>query len=298
MKYKTITVTTNHNDADLISCAMFEVGAQGVNIIDKLDYLELIKNDIIWDYIDENVFVETDDVKVSTNIAIEDKSFLPLLQKRLDEMAILGVQVGEIDTKEIDAQDYENEWKKYYKPIVCQNITIVPKWIDYQSKENEIVMKLDPGMAFGTGSHATTHMCLDFMDVKDKTVIDVGCGSGILGIASKLCGAKSVYMCDIDNQAVEFASKNADLNQVDVEIEHADLIKGDKKADVIFANLTADILMRLTKNLKSHLNKDGQIIVSGIIDSRVLEMEKCFIDSGFEIIEKMIMDEWCAMRLK
>ncbi len=296
MKYKTITVCTNHNDADLISSAMFDAGAGGVSILDKQDFLDLIKSDIIWDYVDESILNQSDVVRVST--ISPDDEFLSRLEENLASMREYGVQYGEITVDEIDEADYENEWKKYYKPIVTKHITVVPTWIKYDKKPNERIMRLDPGMAFGTGSHATTRMCLELMNVEGKDVIDVGCGSGILGIGAKLCGAKSVYMCDIDDQAVRFARENAEQNGVDAIIEQADLLQGERKADFIFANITADILMRLSKDIGKHLKDGGEIVLSGIIDTRLDEVKKCYIDAGFEIVEEMAMDGWCAMRLK
>lgn len=298
MKYRTITVFTNHFDADLISSAMFDAGAGGVSILDKQDFLDLIKSDVIWDYVDESVLMQSDEVKVSTICDVDDNEFLPRLEARLEEMRALGVKYGEIVTGEIDAADYENEWKKYYKPIATKHVTIVPTWIKYEQKDGENVMRLDPGMAFGTGSHATTRMCLELMEVSGKDVIDVGCGSGILGIAAKIAGAKSVYMCDIDEQAVEFAIKNAELNGVDATIEKADLLEGDMTADFIFANITADILMRFSKSIGKHLRKDGRIVLSGIIDSRLGEVIQCYEQAGYEIVERMAIDDWRALKLK
>ena len=159
-------------------------------------------------------------------------------------------------------------------------------------------MRLDPGMAFGTGSHATTRMCLELMDVEGKDVIDVGCGSGILGIAAKICGAKSVYMCDIDAQAVEFATKNAELNNVVATIEKADLLEGEQQADFIFANITADILMRFSKSIGKHLRENGTIVLSGIIDTRLDEVIQCYESVGYQIVERMAIDDWRALKLK
>ncbi len=298
MKYKTITVFTNHNDADLISSAMFDAGAGGVSILDKQDFLDLVKSDVIWDYVDESVLEQSEVVKVSTMCEPTDKEFIGNLQANLEEMKKNGVQFGEILIGEIDASDYENEWKKYYNPIKTKHITIVPTWIDYKAGKDEKIMRLDPGMAFGTGSHATTRMCLELMDVDDKDVIDVGCGSGILGIAAKICGAKSVYMCDIDEQAVEFARQNASLNHVDAVIERADLLEGDRQADFIFANITADILMRFSKSIGKHLRKGGIIVLSGIIDTREAEVVQCYRDAGYEIIERQSIDDWRAFKLK
>lgn len=298
MKYKTITVFTNHNDADLISSAMFDAGAGGVSILDKQDFLDLVKSDVIWDYVDESVLEQSEVVKVSTMYELGDKDFEANLEANLEELKKNGVQFGEILKGEIDAADYENEWKKYYNPIKTKNITIVPTWIEYNPGKDEKIMRLDPGMAFGTGSHATTRMCLELMDVEGKDVIDVGCGSGILGIAAKICGAKSVYMCDIDAQAVEFATKNAELNNVVATIEKADLLEGEQQADFIFANITADILMRFSKSIGKHLRENGTIVLSGIIDTRLDEVIQCYQSAGYQIVERMAIDDWCALKLK
>lgn len=298
MKYKTITVFTNHNDADLISSAMFDAGAGGVSILDKQDFLDLVKSDVIWDYVDESVLEQSEVVKVSTMYELGDKDFEANLEANLEELKKNGVQFGEILKGEIDAADYENEWKKYYNPIKTKNITIVPTWIEYNPGKDEKIMRLDPGMAFGTGSHATTRMCLELMDVEGKDVIDVGCGSGILGIAAKICGAKSVYMCDIDAQAVEFATKNAELNNVVATIEKADLLEGEQQADFIFANITADILMRFSKSIGKHLRENGTIVLSGIIDTRLDEVIQCYQSAGYQIIERMAIDDWRALKLK
>lgn len=298
MKYKTITVFTNHNDADLISSAMFDAGAGGVSILDKQDFLDLVKSDVIWDYVDESVLEQSEVVKVSTMYDQDDSDFPINLEANLEELKKNGVQFGEILRGEIDAADYENEWKKYYNPIKTKNITIVPTWIDYKASKGEKIMRLDPGMAFGTGSHATTRMCLELMDVDGKDVIDVGCGSGILGIAAAICGAKSVYMCDIDEQAVEFARKNALLNHVNATIEKADLLQGEQKADFIFANITADILMRFSKSIGKHLRENGTIVLSGIIDTRLDEVIQCYQSAGYQIVERMAIDDWRALKLK
>lgn len=298
MKYKTITVFTNHNDADLISSAMFDAGAGGVSILDKQDFLDLVKSDVIWDYVDESVLEQSEVVKVSTMYELGDKDFEANLEANLEELKKNGVQFGEILKGEIDAADYENEWKKYYNPIKTKNITIVPTWIEYNPGKDEKIMRLDPGMAFGTGSHATTRMCLELMDVDGKDVIDVGCGSGILGIAAKICGAKSVYMCDIDAQAVEFATKNAELNNVVATIEKADLLEGEQQADFIFANITADILMRFSKSIGKHLRENGTIVLSGIIDTRLDEVIQCYESAGYQIVEHMAIDDWRALKLK
>lgn len=299
MTYKTITLTTTHQDSELVACAMFDVGASGVSIFDKQDFFDLSNSDVIWDYVDESILAQSDDVKISTIVDSDNFDFEFLLSARLKEMKeISDITYSEIIVGVVDDQDWENEWKKYYKPIVTKHITIVPTWIKYDKKEGEVVMRLDPGMVFGTGEHSTTRMCLELMDVEGKSVIDVGCGSGILGIAAELCGAKSVYMCDIDKQAVEFAKKNVELNNGKSIVESANLIEGEKTADFIFANITADILMLLAKSIKKHLNKDGRILLSGIINTRESEVEECYLAQGFDIVKRENQTDWVALLLK
>lgn len=298
-KLKIVKALTTHRDAELVSCAFFDAGAEGVEIADRQDFIDLIKSDVIWDYVDNSVLEKSDVVTVSTTVDINNKSFTDSLINRLLEMRRDGgIEYGEITETVINAEDYENEWKKYYKPIKTDKITIVPSWIKYTPEENEKIMVLDPGMAFGTGEHATTRMCLELMDVENKSVIDVGCGSGILGIAAAICGAKSVYMCDIDADAIKFAKENACRNNVEADIAQADLLSGDKKADFIFANITADILMRLSENLSEHMNVGARAVISGIIDSRLDEVKTCFEKNGFRILSELSDGDWRALKLE
>jgi ribosomal protein L11 methyltransferase len=296
-KFTIVSINTTHSDAELAASAFFDAGAGGVEIKDKQDFLDLIKSDIIWDYVDKSVLEASDTVRVSAAVDENDLDFAIRLENRLNEMKAAGsVSFGEITQTSIDAADFENEWKKYYKPIKTKNITVVPSWINYKPLGGEKVMRLDPGMAFGTGEHATTRMCLEMMEVSGKNVIDVGCGSGILGIAAAVCGAKSVYMCDIDPQAVEFAKKNAEANGVKAEIEQADLLSGSRTADFIFANITADVLIRLSTAIGDHLNEGGVIVLSGIIAERRNEVAESFEKAGFKIVSELASDGWRAMK--
>lgn len=298
MKLKKITVITDHANAEMVSCAMFDAGAEGVEILDREDFASLLKSDVIWDYVDEAAFSAGTEVRVSAVVPEEDACFLGNLTSRLEEMRSCGVKYGEISVVALDDADWANEWKKYYKPIVTDNITVVPTWIDYAPASGERVMRLDPGMAFGTGEHETTRMCLDLAFAAGKSVIDVGCGSGILGIAAALEGATSVYMCDLDAQAVEAAKKNAALNGVDCVVEQADLLGKDVKADLIFANLTADILMRFAPLAGAHLNVGGRLVVSGIIADRADETVRAFEDCGYAVAAAAARGDWRAFVLE
>lgn len=294
MRYKHITVITDHENADLVAEAMFEAGAEGVDIMDRQDFADLLKSDVVWDYVDDSLLLAGEDVRVSCVSAEDDETFLPALSDALSSLALRGVRFGETVVEIIDERDWANEWKKYYKPIRTASVTVVPTWIKYEPEKGECVMRLDPGMAFGTGEHATTRMCLELMNAAGKSVIDVGCGSGILGIAAALTGARSVYMCDIDVQAVEATRANAALNGVNCEIERADLLTGSRKADLILANLTADILKRLADGIAAHMEDGGYLIASGIISERAEEVKEVFRAHGIKVKEERAEGDWRA----
>ena len=274
MKWYEVTLVSTHEGADLFADALFSVGCSGVSIYDKQDIVALYDSDIVWDYIDEN------------------------LVNNLDDRVFVKGIIGE-------EENWKNEWKKYYKPIVTKSVTVVPVWIKYNKiSDKEKILWINPGMAFGTGEHETTKMCLDLLgeiDVSGKTVIDVGTGSGILGIASILSDAKSAYMCDIDSTAIDTAKENARLNNVSdrCEVERADLLEKSKEpADVVFANITADILIRLSKDIGRFLKDDGTIILSGIIHARLDEVKSAYENCGFKFVRHVRDGEWNALEFK
>lgn len=297
MKFQHITVKTTHDYADLVASAMFDAGAEGVEILDSEDLRELLRSDTVWDYVDENLLVADPVVRVSAVTAIGKAGFSALLADELDALAERGAYIGEVESRVIDDEDWANEWKKYFKPIVTDSVTVVPTWIAYSPREGEKLLRLDPGMAFGTGEHATTRMCLELMRAAGRSVIDVGCGSGILGIAAAITGAKSVYMCDIDPQAVKAARNNAELNGVVCEIEQADLLATSRRAELILANLTADLLIRMAPSVREHLEEGGKLVVSGIIAERLDEVKDAFSRLGYKIEKEAAEGDWRALVL-
>lgn len=297
MKFQHITVKTTHDYADLVASAMFDAGAEGVEILDSEDLRELLRSDTVWDYVDENLLVADPVVRVSAVTAIGNAGFSASLADELDALAERGAYIGEVESRVIDDEDWANEWKKYFKPIVTDSVTVVPTWIAYSSSEGEKLLRLDPGMAFGTGEHATTRMCLELMRAAGRSVIDVGCGSGILGIAAAITGAKSVYMCDIDPQAVKAARNNAELNGVVCEIEQADLLATSRRAELILANLTADLLIRMAPSVREHLEEGGKLVVSGIIAERLDEVKDAFSRLGYKIEKEAAEGDWRALVL-
>lgn len=296
MIWKEIVVNTDTESSDIVADAFFSIGCQGVKIIDKNDILDVMHSDITWDYIDEKCLADASDtVKVSGFVA-EDRLEESLAE--LKDHLKHCMTVKEITVLDADDESWYDNWKRYYSPIHAGNYVIVPKWIKYDNTDGKTVVLIDPGMAFGTGEHESTKLCLTLMseiDIKNKSVIDVGTGSGILGIAAIKSGAKSCSMYDIDSVAVKAAKENSILNGVDGEvlIEKADLLeKNVAGADVVLANLTADILIRLSVGLKRFVGNGGKIICSGIIHVRKDEVIKTFASHGFKMIKELSMGEW------
>lgn len=208
---------------------------------------------------------------------------------------------NEIKCELVDDANWNENWKKYFKAFeIGEKLAICPSWESYDNKDNRTVISLDPGAAFGTGSHATTSLCLEILEKRvtnDTTVLDIGTGSGILAIAADLSGAKSAIGVDIDAQSVKTAIANAEINGVSEKTEFlvgdlAEKISG--QYDIVCANIVADVVMRLFDNVADFMKDDGILIVSGIIDMRALEVEKSALDHGFKIAESLMREEWHA----
>ncbi|MBR3969093.1 MAG: 50S ribosomal protein L11 methyltransferase [Clostridia bacterium] len=201
----------------------------------------------------------------------------------------------------VDDADWNENWKKYFKAFeIGEKLAVCPSWESYENKDNRTVISLDPGAAFGTGSHATTSLCLEILESKvtsDTTVLDIGTGSGILAIAADLLGASSAIGVDIDAQSVKTAIANAEINGVSEKTEFlvgdlADKITG--KYDIVCANIVADVVIRLFENVADFMKDNGILIVSGIIDMRAPEVESAALKHGFKISESLTREEWHA----
>ena len=215
-------------------------------------------------------------------------------------MTACGIDFN-LGSETVDDNDWNENWKKYFKSFeIGEKLAVCPSWEEYNNKDNRIVISLDPGAAFGTGTHATTSLCLEILENKiceEHSVLDVGTGSGILAIASMLLGAKSAIGVDIDALSVETANENARRNNVEQGTEFivgnlADKISG--KYDVVCANIVADVIIRLFDNIGNFMKDDGVLIISGIIDIRAEEVERSAIEHGFKIIENHTREEWHA----
>lgn len=205
------------------------------------------------------------------------------------------------DTDTVDPKDFENNWKKYFKSTeIGWRLCICPSWEQYNNKENRKVLKIDPGAAFGTGTHATTAMCLALLDqfiTPNQTVLDIGCGSGILSIAAVLLGAERATGIDIDPVAVKVARENAALNGLS---EKTEFLVGNlnekitSRYSVVCANIVADVIMALAPDVPGLLAPGGRFLCSGIIDSRAEEVRAALLRAGLQITNTVTESNWVA----
>lgn len=308
MKWIEITIKTTTEAVEAITSILYDQGVGGVVIEDPNDFLFQEKDTLAWDYIEEEVFKrnEYEGVIIKAYLS-EEKNILASIEEikqKIEMLKTYGINIGEgsIDLLEVDENDWANSWKAYYKPAkVGDKIVIKPTWEEYEAKENDIVIELDPGMAFGTGTHETTSMCIRELEkyVKpDSVVFDIGCGSGILSIAAAKLGASNVLGVDLDEVAVKVSKENVDENNVGdtVDIKHGNLMDVvSDKADIVVANIIADIIKILAKDVQSFLKEDGVFISSGIILDKIEEVKNSLVENKFEIIDVKTQGEWAAI---
>ena len=306
MDWLEITVNTTPDEINSLSDRLELLGVSGLVIENEAEYNDFLENNRkFWDYVDEN-FEESIKDLCRVKFYLEDSaaglSELQRIRCALDR---------ELAVNRVKDEDWENNWKEFYKPIaVGEKLLIVPEWEDAPEAEGRRVLRLDPGLIFGTGSHPTTKMCLrelETLELAGKDILDLGCGSGILSIAGLILGAKSASGCDIDPKAPEIAMENAALNGITGDIYNVTScdVLGDryvqtqyeaKKFDVILANIVADVIIALATLAKNWLRDGGCFITSGIIDGRENEVEAALRENGFTISDHCRDEDWhCFM---
>lgn len=303
-----VTIKTTTEAVEPITNILYEQGAGGAVIEDPKDFLFQKKNELDWDYVEEEVFKknEEDDVLIKTYVSEEKNvmEFVEIIKQKVLGLKDFGIDIGEgsVSLDQVNESDWANAWKAYYKPTkVGQRVVVKPTWEDYTMQEGDLIIELDPGMAFGTGTHETTSMCIRELEKyvnKDSKVFDIGCGSGILAIAAAKLGAKEVIAVDLDEVAVKVAKENVIENKVEenVSVMHGNLTDVIKdKADVIVANIIADIIKILAKDVQNFMKEDAIFISSGIILDKVEEVKESLIENGFEIVEVQKLGEWSAI---
>ncbi|MFC0558006.1 50S ribosomal protein L11 methyltransferase [Halalkalibacter alkalisediminis] len=306
MKWSEFSIHTTEEAVEPVCNILHEAGASGVVIEDPMD---LVRE---WgDKFGEIYQLSPDDYPEEGVII---KAYFPVnsfLAETIDEIkeSINGLLTYDIDLghnkvqiAEVHEEEWATAWKKYYKPVkVSSSITITPTWEEYEPTENEMIIELDPGMAFGTGTHPTTVLCIQALDKYIKggeQVVDVGTGSGVLSIAAAKLGVKSVLALDLDYVAVESATLNVNLNRVQdvVTVKQNNLLEDvNGHYEIVVANILAEVIVRFVQDAAAVLKPDGLYITSGIIKRKKQEVKDALVDGGFTIEEIVEMDDWVAI---
>lgn len=307
MKWLEVLIKTTAENEDIVSDILYSAGAAGLAIEDPQDIVDFQRTEKDWDFIDSSLlennmvgiiikayFSETDDLLEKINFIKHGIEIGP---------AILNEEpFGEVITSQVDDSDWAENWKKYYKPKkIGERIVIKPSWEDYIETPGDLIVELDPGMAFGTGTHETTIMCTEALEafVKPSSIVfDVGCGSGILSIVAAKLGASGVTAIDFDELCVRVTEENAEINGVShlIQVKSGnllDVIKG--KADIVVANIVAEVIVILTKDLEEFLEPKGIFITSGIIIEKIPMVEAALTENNFSILEVKKMNSWACI---
>ncbi|MCR1897848.1 50S ribosomal protein L11 methyltransferase [Irregularibacter muris] len=307
MKWIEVKIITSHEAVDSISNILHEVGAGGVVIEDPQDLEIFQKEKGNWDYIDESLLKLENETVIIRGYLSETPDLLEkinLVRKRVEEISQYDINLGkgEVTTTEVHEEDWATAWKQYYKPTkIGKHIVIKPTWEEYEKKPDEDIIELDPGMAFGTGTHETTQLCVEFLEEhiqSGNNVLDIGTGSGILGIAAGKLGSSKVVAVDLDPVAVQVARKNITLNDLDhvVEVREGNLFDViHEKADIVVANIIADIIISLSKDVHKFLVDKGIFIASGIILDRLDDVKEALEKQNITILSIKKMGEWAAI---
>ena len=309
MRWARISVVTTHEGADLIANILMELGAAGTEIDDPSLVNEYIDAGL-WDYTDLPRAEDTETVTVRAYLPEDARmeSSLLALAERIAALRHAGAALGAgtISHSFVADEDWAETWKAYiHTEKIGERIVVRPTWEEYTPSADEIVIELDPGAAFGTGAHATTAMCLRWLEhlvSPGMRVYDVGCGSGILAVAAAKLGAGEVIAMDYDPVAVSVAEENIRQNNVhNVVACESDLLsacEGAAPAELITANIIADVIVRLFAQLDRHLALGGALLASGIIDDRIADVEHAAAQHGFTVLDMTCEKEWAAMIIR
>ncbi len=321
MKWKEITVETSEEGIELVLARLDMLGITQVNIVQGHDEIDTLLHSAerYWDYAEETVLNKQPAVQAYISSVPENEGMVERIEESMRELKALALDLGmetgslEIKIKTVDEEDWANNWKAYFKPMaVGEKLLVCPSWEPVPDGNARAVLRIDPGMAFGTGTHHTTRMCLELLEANimpGKLVADLGCGSGILSIAASLMGAAETYAIDIDPVATKVAAENAALNGIDMNkyfIRNGDILEDEafrrdvskRKYDVVMANIVANVIIAFAPVIPSLMKDDGVFIASGIIDDRLDEVLSALSVNGMEILEIRSGEDWRAILAK
>ncbi|MBE0449805.1 MAG: 50S ribosomal protein L11 methyltransferase [Clostridia bacterium] len=306
MAWYEISIKTSIMSIDAVSNIFYSEGAKGVQITNPKDPDMDGNSSGFWDFFDpQNIKLDFDGALVTAYLDRDDiTATIQVLKDKVIGLQSFGLDPGlaEIDYKIVYQEDWENEWKKYFKPFRLGNkIVIKPSWESFDVREGDIVIEIDPGNAFGSGTHETTSLCIEMIEKyidESYTIVDVGCGSGILSIAAGLLGAKAVIGVDIDPVAVKTAAQNVELNHLKdiTDIRQGDLISViTEKSEMVVANIIAEVIIELVDDIDSILKPEALFIASGIILSKIESVKNKLEISGFSIVEIVEKGDWAVV---
>lgn len=321
MQWLEVTIKTASEAIDLVAAKLTMLGYDSFIIDDQDDFHDFLENNRqYWDYVDEALEQQMQGLS-QIRLYIEDNAAametIADLRQQLQNWKATAPQPDpgslELALANLADEDWENNWKQYYQPIeIGQRLLVVPEWLHPENPENRVEVRLDPGMIFGTGAHASTQMCMKELEryVKGgERVIDLGSGSGILSIAALLLGAKTAIGVDIDPKAEDIARENAAMNDL-----HADRftavtanVIGDRQQmealseggyDLVLANIVADVIIPLSSVVPNFLRPDGTFICSGVLDLRLEEVLAAIDAAGLAVVSVQRTKDWCQITAK
>ena len=318
MDWIEISIITTSQGIEPVCGNLYQLGITGLQIEDEADFKEFLENNHqYWDYVDDDLIKEKEKetcIKAYVSDNASGNEMLLAIKQAISALKNYDVngEYGklEISLGNLSEEDWANNWKKYFHPMnVGKKILIKPEWEELSEPTDRLVFNINPGMTFGTGSHYTTQLCIEELENyidETKTVLDLGCGSGILSIISLMLGAKSALAVDIDPNCVDIAYQNANRNNVNT--NNYDVISGNilddenickyiqkNKYDIVLANIVADVIIASMPLVKTCIADDGVFITSGIIEDRIDDVKYSLEENGFEVLRVNRRKDWAAM---
>ncbi|WP_337504061.1 50S ribosomal protein L11 methyltransferase [Anaerotignum lactatifermentans] len=319
MEWIEVFVATSQMGLEPVEGVLYQCGLNGLMIHDEADFAEFLENpNREWDYVADELVEEKQEQTTGITFFLRDnlygreqlsqiKSALQSVKETEKELDLGSL---EVTMKNVAEEDWANNWKKYFKPFpVGDKIMIKPSWEELPAQTDKIILKIDPGHIFGTGTHETTQLCMELIEKyvkKDDMVLDIGCGSGILSIASLLLDAKEADAVDIDPNAIQIAYENSNRNDIDrnryhvkagniLEDKELQASYSGKKYDLVAANIVADVIIALTKQVPDYIKDDGIFLCSGIITERKEDVLEALKAANFAVLDIKEKTSWVAI---